>query len=523
MTARPAAIPPAAALLLAAALVFALLAAAPGRTMTTVYVNDLFIFLDGAHRILKGQTPNVDFHTALGPLVFYLPAVGAWMSGSLGAAMPLATALLLAFFGPATAYVLATRLRPALAAPLGLLTLLIVATPVNLGESIGSLSFAMFYNRVGWAALILLLVMRLPPTGARRPWIDAACAAALTILMLYMKATYGLVALAFLAFLLLDRRERAWAAAALGMVAAAALAIEALWGGTAGHVRDLLLTRQVSGARSVVDLSLAAARHLADYLTFGALAALSLRTRWSWLDAAFFAFCAAAGLMILAQNSQPWGIMSLFAGAAVAIERLLREDDARGGAWTLARAAPLVFLAATLPTIIQSAVGLGLHATLAVARAGEAFPMHGYRDIRLPELWNAADHAGSSGYLATLRDGAAALRRTPSPAAVSVLDFANPFSAGLDLEPPRGDSAWLHWERNVDARPHLTGEALLGGVKLLMLPKQGINPEPLARLYADTIERDFEPLLETRFWSIARRTGGSNAVADGRLGGDGAP
>ncbi len=44
--------------------------ALPGQTVTTKYVNDLFVFLDGAHRIASGQVPNVDFHTSLGPLSF---------------------------------------------------------------------------------------------------------------------------------------------------------------------------------------------------------------------------------------------------------------------------------------------------------------------------------------------------------------------------------------------------------------------------------------------------------------------
>ncbi|MDP2354466.1 MAG: hypothetical protein Q8M31_00150 [Beijerinckiaceae bacterium] len=505
MNARVSMANPAAVVLLGAATLFALLLAGPARTMTTVYVNDLFIFLDGAHRILAGQAPNRDFHTALGPLVFYLPAAGAWLSGSLGAAMPLATALLLAFFGPLSAYVLTSRLRPALALPLGILTLLIVATPVNTGESIGALSFAMFYNRVGWAAMMLLLVMSLPPTRGPRLWSDALCAAALVTLMLFMKATYGLVAFAFLGLLLLDRHARGWAIRALGLSVAAALAIEALWGGAAGYVEDLLLARGVSGSRTMADLTFAAVRHLADYMAFGLLVGLCLWVRWSWRNALFFAFCATSGLLILVQNSQPWGIMSLFAGSAVAIERLLRTLEDRGGVPPFALAAPVIFLALTLPTILHNSAALGLHFHLAATRAGEPFPMPGYRDVRLPRLWNMADHAGSTGYLATLREGAKALESVPEPAAASVLDFVNPFSAGLGLEPPRGDSAWLHWERNVNARHHISGDALLGGTRLLMLPKHGINPEPLAQLYADTIQNNFEPVLETNFWVIAQR------------------
>ena len=73
------------------AVAFALVLAVPGQTVTTKYLNDLFIFLDGAHRIMAGQVPNRDFHSALGPLAFYIPAAGYWLSGSLGGAMPVGT------------------------------------------------------------------------------------------------------------------------------------------------------------------------------------------------------------------------------------------------------------------------------------------------------------------------------------------------------------------------------------------------------------------------------------------------
>jgi hypothetical protein len=36
----------------------------PGGTVVAKHLNDLFIFLDGAHRIVSGQVPNRDFHAA---------------------------------------------------------------------------------------------------------------------------------------------------------------------------------------------------------------------------------------------------------------------------------------------------------------------------------------------------------------------------------------------------------------------------------------------------------------------------
>ncbi|MDQ4134614.1 MAG: hypothetical protein M3158_00360, partial [Pseudomonadota bacterium] len=162
-------------LVLCMALACALLLAGPGRTVTTAYVNDLFIFLDGAHRIASGQVPNRDFHTALGPLVYYIPAAGLLLSGHLGGAMPVGTALFILAVAPAMAHVLTSRLRSIIALPFAGFLLLIVAVPMNLGEVVTALSFGMFYNRLGWALLATLIVMVLPPhgDGRRQLWLDA--------------------------------------------------------------------------------------------------------------------------------------------------------------------------------------------------------------------------------------------------------------------------------------------------------------------------------------------------------------
>ena len=49
---------------LALAAACALLLIIPGGTVVAKHLNDLFIFLDGAHRIVSGQVPNRGFHAA---------------------------------------------------------------------------------------------------------------------------------------------------------------------------------------------------------------------------------------------------------------------------------------------------------------------------------------------------------------------------------------------------------------------------------------------------------------------------
>ena len=495
-----------AAWILAVAALCALLLALPGETVTTAYVNDLFIFLDGAHRIAFGQVPNRDFHTALGPLVYYVPAAGLLLAGHFGGAMPVGTALVVLALAPAFAHILGSRLRPALALPYGVVLLLILAVPMNLGEGINALSFGMFYNRVGWAALAALLVMHLQPerTDPRQHWLDAICAAYLVLAMLYLKITYGLVALAFLIFMLLDAGQRRWAALALAITLAAAVIVEAFWKSSAAHVSDLLRAGEVSGGlRGAEAVVSAVLYHLTDYVLFGILVGLALWRRRSFRDVLFYGLCAVSGLLIIIQNSQPWGIITLHAGALVAAETLMRCKGATSDGWRWSAAAPLLVIALVLPTIVHCAMTLGLHAALATTRSGEDFGLPKFSRIRLAKLWSPFDYEFSARYVASLREGAGVLSRLdPKPSHVAVLDFVNPFSAGLGLVPPRGDASWQHWGRNVDAERFMRPEQLFRDVRIVMEPMWGINAVPLRDLYGAYIAANFDVVRETEGWKV---------------------
>ncbi|HZH52944.1 MAG TPA: hypothetical protein VEZ16_13815, partial [Microvirga sp.] len=388
----------------------------------------------------------------------------------------------------------------------------------NLGEAVTSLSFAMFYNRIGWVALGALLVMYLLPRRVRpyQERLDVACATLLTLVMLYTKATYGLVALAFLVFLLSDPRQRRVAASVLALTGLAVLLVEAVWQGSAQYIADLVLTGKVSGTRGPESLVLGFLRHLSDYVLFAVLAALVLWRTCSLRDLLFFGFCAVPGLLIQAQNSQPWGIITLHAGAVVAAEFLLRSET-REKARTLASGSIFLVAALLLPTMIHYALGLGIHTSLAVAQAGRPFGLPAFEQVRFTLPWAPGEYGFMGRYLDTIEDGAKALSGLPGrPERVSVLDFANPFSAGLNLPPPRGDNAWLHWGRNVSAEHFIPPEEMFRDVRFLMLPKWGINPVPLRDLYGAYVDANFDHAAETDFWIVAARRGtGADEMAKG--------
>jgi hypothetical protein len=500
----------------------ALLLALPGQTQTTKYVNDLLIFLDGAYRISVGQVPNRDFHTALGPLAFYLPAAGYMLTGSLGAAMPVGTALLLLVVAPIMVHILETRADPVVAIPIGALLLLAIAAPMNLGETFADLSFGMFYNRFGWALLGLLLLMFLPPVSARpkQQILDALSAAVLVLLMLYLKVSYGLVAIAFLVFMLLDARQRSWAAIALAIVLATGLFIEAFWRSTAAHIADIVLAAEVSGAvrGTLIERMTLALRNFADYSLFAVLAGFAAWLTGSWRDALFYGFCAAAGYLLLNQNFQSWGVVTLYAGAAVAAQKLIcpaGRDIGPASRW--AAGAPLVLFGMLAPLIVITAVALGTHAALAVDRDGKDFALPNLQGIRLANLVSPAEYEFADGYLDTLRTGARALARLrPAPERVFVMDFVNPFSAGLRLRPPKGDAAWFHISRTFDREHFIPPAVLLNDVEIVMEPKHPVERWTYYALkdrYLPYVHAKFELVEENVNWWVWRRVATAEAKA----------
>ncbi len=518
---------PVGSVLLALAAAFALLLALPGQTVATKYLNDLFVLLDSAYRVSGGQVPNRDFHTILGPLASYVPAIGHGLSGTWGGAMPAGMALMTVVLALPIAHVLSSRLRPVIALPFGIFLLLILAVPILLGESITALSFAKFYNRIGWAALGALLVMYVRPerVHARQDLLDMLCAAFLALVMLYTKLTYGVVALAFLGFMLFDSRQRRWAAGALGLTLIAGLAIEAFWQSSLAHLADLRLALDVGGRLrgtwgQIIDHVLG---NMTEYVLVALFAGLALRITRSFRDAAFYGFCAVTGFLIINQNFQAWGIVTLHAAAAVAAETILRHEEGQAldpgeRRWSLSAGAKLLFLALVLPTIVHCAAALGLHTVAAATRAGQAVALPGLGEVRLANLWTWSEYDMGAAYVATLQDGAEALSGLDrKPNGIVVLDLANPFSMILNAPPPTGDAPWLQWDRTLNASSFIPAETLLAGAEIVMEPKPAPGsdaPSPqLPSLYGPYIAANFSLVRETEHWKIHRRSQPSDPQA----------
>jgi hypothetical protein len=500
-------------LIIAFGVLLALVLALPGATVITKGGEDLFSLLDGAHHVLWGQMPHRDFHSAIGPLAYLVPALGAIISGGIGTALPVGIAVVIALLAPIAAHILASRLTPSVALGLGAFLLLVLAAPLIMGENATALNFAQFFNRIDWVALSLLLVLYLRPSKREgHLGLDTLCATILVLVLLYTRLSYGVVGLGFLVLMLTDRRQWRWAISALVFVAIAAGLIEFVWGGTATYLADTLRALTLSGIwrgtpGQITDQILA---NGADYLLFALICALALWRTRSLRDLVFFILCAVIGYWLINGNDQRWGIIILYAAAAIAAEQLLRSmrdtPHGRDGALVNSPGVQLFAIALLLPTIAQCTIALGLHAGFALSGTGRTVNLAGVDTIRLVDLWTPFDFGNNAWYFGTIETGLfdlMALDRAPER--VVMLPGPNPFSVLLDLEPARGDAVDLRWNATLNESEHVPAEALFANAEIVVERVTGGGSWEIGALYLPYVREHFDVVSDTADWRIFRR------------------
>lgn len=158
---------------------------------------DNFIPLEGGWRIIQGQTPHVDFHSPLGPFIYYLTALGLTVlkDNSL-IAITLANALILPFIFLAAWSTSYKRLS----FPLDLIYCLIIIgltiaiRPLGGGRTAGS--YSSIYNRYGYIFLMLALTLLFVPKNGESKKLSLMENALLVILFVLLainKITFFLV------------------------------------------------------------------------------------------------------------------------------------------------------------------------------------------------------------------------------------------------------------------------------------------------------------------------------------------
>ena len=524
-----------------AALLLLLALVLPGETYSGSYANDLMIFLDGGHRVLSGQIPNRDFHTPLGALTVLLPALGLWMGG-FGGMMPWTTAAFTLIYLPFLIYVCRSRLPLIYALAFGLYSLLLVIGPVNVGEQVDFTSFAMFYNRWGYALLSLLFLLALPSRSERHAAAaDGVTATALLLLMFYLKVSYFLLGLVFLVALALLTRRRLWPILAIAGTAAAIAIIEIFWRGTGAYLADIGTAAEASGALrgTLFTLSRIVLLNLMAVIVFLGIIGIAAVRGVGWKILLLCLYMAGAGVLLVNQNAQVVGILTLIPAALVAMLTPGRSDAVLDSPWPRLSGAVMI-AALVIPPAAVSLVTIGYFAVRSAraptgspyeARLSGVIAEEGAIDTFKvgPDVHRAAYRTGKPTlemynkirnqrfrqvfsqpeFLRTIQDGVRLLRSDARlSGGVFVFDMGNPFNALLGRQPPKGVDAWNHNGRTLTETSYRPAQEMFADVQVVMVPKMSSElstRQVLEKVYGGYLQSHFQQAAASDYWWAYRR------------------
>jgi hypothetical protein len=516
-------------------LVSASLTLAPRVVLNTAH-HDYFIPMDGGWRIALGQIPHQDFHTPIGALWYGWLGLFELLAGPDPRIVPwstVAAALLIA----AAAWRLVWRRFEWPIAFCVLMCIFVIAVSPRSTDMLryGGTQWLATYNRLSWALLSLVAVALLVlPRGQEAPKYDGIIVGLCTGALLWMKATYGVAALAAIlgTMILMPELRPMLKAALLATLPWLLLLATPLGRGYIADIRDAAQYAPLLARLTDVDGSNG---------LMGGRAAIFTK---NWMALTLIA----VQLVVLAWNRTGMRQLLLLAGWTLGTILLsIQNND---------RSAPLllIILICALAPLTRKALypywkAAAVIAVLAVPMAAEGYAflwaaMQSYAGFPRAS-WISADDSGRlivDGYYdspvrspayeravagedvspddddrgVSNSDGMDSVHRglellkplMADKPVIASLSFSNPFPFLLRLEPPRGVAQWLDFRRTWSpAHPDIT--RLIGNANVVMEPKYGYDwptqSHPVIAAMRPILRKDWTLVTETPLWRVWKK------------------
>jgi hypothetical protein len=442
-----------------------------GAVPQMVLGHDVMVLLEGGWKSYWGFAPHKDFYSPFGALTFLLLALGIEISGSLVHAIPAATCIVAFVALPLAVYASFTRLHPLIATAAAVVIIAACVAPHELRFSHDDWSYAAIYNRWAYALFgVLMLIISAVPFKPRR-WKDLAdglIAGSCIMLMIFLKISYGLLALAlFAAFAPVHVRKRAyWLSALISSLVWLAVFGFLLEWGFSYLLEDMRIASQ---ARQGLEPSALVGWTLTLRIELLALAALAgiwcvtgMRTKSvslvrrtiesGWI---FAAFAGSAGAILMTNSPLGWLSESPIVGlgALVLLSGIVGDVHKIGAsaAQRFVHRAPIVLGLCLAPFALLPVTARNLGSVAAAAefkRSGgtlspaEMFTAGPLKGLQISGF--GGDPPLPTTYVGKVKDGLNLLTCTGNAdKPVAALDFANPFNVVRGVRPSRtAPPAW---------------------------------------------------------------------------------
>jgi hypothetical protein len=507
------------------------IAALAGAVPTHQYGHDIFFLLDNGWRVIEGQRPHVDYASPWGPVMFLITGLGLKLSGYSVNGVGWGNAITGLLMGLWSYRVGRDRCGSSPRILSSLFLAALVVAPYALGTLPWRSSHAMVYNRYGYALVGLVMLEAFQPAGASKrkteEWVGGISSGAAAALALFLKVSFGLVALAFIgASLLLFRPARQ---RLLGLAMGFSLVTLALL----AYLRfDLLAVlrdlQMASGARaeslsvgSFVERACRSSAQLLGVLLLGFAAAWLLESTESrWLELRLpllAALVCVADVGLMWTNAQYAGLplAPVFAlivmSRVTAQRRTLLETEAR-----FARPYYAVLLSLGgvlfLPQFASDLLGLA-SGTWQKARPYRVASVLRFTEPRLaPLLLYDGGIPRSNGriYTTYINEGEALLRKvTSEQETVLTMDMANPFPYVLGRRPPLGGVAAAGYNYTLSDAHRPSDDRYFGNADIVMVPKRPAMDDVFwagfYRIYEPGLLRRYALAAESDWWRLFRK------------------
>lgn len=516
---------------------------------------DPVIMLEAAARGQQGQMAHVDYLSPVGLLPTWLVSLGLRLSGGTADALAYAPALALAPLALYAWWLTRRRFSAwlSLGATLYLAGLITATRPLPFGMlpytlEFSHASYAMAYNRLGWALLSLLVLQQfLPPDGAgSRSALRAEDFGSGFIcgLLFLTKVNYALAAVGVMVVsLALFRRSRAqWLAFAAGAAILPAILLVGTRFQAGAWFREIAYLGRVNPLADrlsrMAELALNNATPMlvvvGGYIILRPL--LQLRSRLGqmspWYVAPGLTLAGlACGLCVLTLNAQvsevPLFALTLLLLAEHAARRLTARDRSEHalrlrhrvtlglalllGAGTFCSDATSIVWPAIRGRHMRAMIPAGC--TVQSPTLGKLLlPPQRYEESDpakvTPKILAAAAPVTPYQYAVVVNDGLNLLAtQTDAGSRIMTFDLTNPFPFALRRPYPRGGSLWWAWN-TFSREAYPPAAELFRDVTHLMVPKapvlQSGEVAVLQAIYRTDLQERFQPVAESTFWILLR-------------------
>ncbi len=508
-----------------------------GALPTRIYAHDFFILLDGAWRLANGQTPNVDFYAGYGVWVWNPIRWAFALYGYDADAIGLARAFYTAAIGVWFLFLSRIEPRRLPSILLGLFLLFFLSASRPLGEYPTWISHAMYYNRVGYALLFLIIFEQLgahrfeaadgpnreQPRDSVQFWRGVSTGAALACVIL-VKISFVAPAAALLAtgLALFGINRRHFIGMWAGGLAMLVLAVTCLHFRPIPFLHETLtLSHQRAhiGSEAITtfvqdlgEVLFAMAAGLAVSVAGFANRRLGNRYMLATLViAGCDIFCRATNAMRAGLPLAAWwcigGALLVLSVPAAAQARTVR----------LQRMIALLVLCPLAIPMFAMDVSSSAYAAFKTVTLRNHASLH-FDSARLrdwvPQDWlgddpNFVNKNGKPLILVT-NDGIHLLQNlSRQNETVFPIAYDNAFSFALGRKPAQGGALWLDMGNNISVDHPVSESTVIGHPDLLMVQHssdvEGETTESVLSLYPDLLGKEFALVGSSQYWTLYRR------------------